>query len=217
MSNETESPLNADQIEEVMIAKSSKENEEKAEENCVEPKQNKNTEKRAYLEVNNIEKYKQFVLKPLETKRFKASETLSKVRDFLPLFKQTTDKLLNDFKENPDGVNIENVDEEDEHIEMNLALVAQSDSDSDDLDDSDEDEENSDEESSSSNNNDTSINSLNDLNLGFDVKDPNKLTGLKLTKSSKSKSKQLIKMIDSDQEQEVDKSKNEIENDPNSV
>ena len=90
--------------------------------------------KRAYLEVNeSVDKYKSFILKQLETKRLKSSETLSRVRDFLPLFKESTSKLLDTFKENPDELNIENVQEDEEHIEMNLAVV------SDDSDDSDDD------------------------------------------------------------------------------
>lgn len=97
--------------------------------------------KRNFLEVNDLQKYKQFVLKPLDTtKKFKPSETLSKVKDFLPLLRESTNKLLTDFKEKPDEINIENVDDEDEHIEMNLAMV------SDDDDDSDEDEDEDDEE-----------------------------------------------------------------------
>lgn len=153
-------------------------------------------EKRTFLEVNNAEKYKQFMLKPIETKRFKSSETLSRVRDFLPLLKQSTEKLMEDFKQNPDDVNIEKVDEEDEHIEMNLALVAQSESDS---DEEDEEEEDSDEEEDEESENESS-NSLDDLQLGFKVKDPNRIKKLKLSAQSELKAKNgLIQVIESNE------------------
>ncbi|CAF0753088.1 unnamed protein product [Brachionus calyciflorus] len=150
-------------------------------------------EKRAYLEVNNAEKYKSFMLNQLETKRFKPSSALSKVRDFLPMMKQSTEKLLEDFKENPDQVNIENVNDDDEHIEMNLALVAQSDSDSDDDDDESEEEEGEDEEESEG---DSSSNSLDDINLGIKVKNTTQLKKLKL--DPKKSRKGLVQVLNDD-------------------
>ena len=104
--------------------------------------------KRTFLEVNNVEKYKSFLIKPLETKRVKPSDTLDRVRQFLPMLKESTNKLLDEFKADPDRVNIENVDEEaEQHIEMNLALVP--DSNTDDSDE-DEDEEDDDEDEAKS-------------------------------------------------------------------
>lgn len=187
---------------------------------------NSNPNKRPYLEVNSAEKYKQFVIKPIETKPLKPSATLDRVRQFLPLMKESTNKLLDQFKSNPEEVNIENVEEEDEHIEMNLALVSDSgesdeDEEEDDDDDDgsksnklksyldllsgkagdDDDESDSDEEDED----DGSPNPLDDLNLGFKVKDPSKITNLKTTiqdgkheyKKNKHK-KQLIKIIESE-------------------
>ena len=186
---------------------------------------NSNPNKRPYLEVNSAEKYKQFVIKPIETKPLKPSATLDRVRQFLPLMKESTNKLLDQFKSNPEEVNIENVEEEDEHIEMNLALVSdsgESDEDEEEEDDDDgsksnklksyldllsgkggddDDESDSDEEDDD----DGSPNPLDDLNLGFKVKDPSKITSLKTTiqdgkheyKKNKHK-KQLIKIIESE-------------------
>lgn len=156
--------------------------------------------KRTFLAANpkpDIEKYKNFLIKPLETKRLKPSETLSKVRDFLPLLKDSTSKLLEDFKENPDSVNIENVGEDEQHIEMNLAYVTESESDS-----SDESEE-SEEQESDKNSEEGSLDesALTDVGLGFKVKDPS-LVNLRLATSVKTKMKPLIKMID-DQESEM--------------
>ena len=147
---------------------------------CVESKSNTNS-KRAYLEVNKAEQYKQFMLKPLETKKFKPSETLSKVRDFLPLLKESTSKLLDDFKENPDQLNIENVEEDEEHIEMNLAMVSESESDEDDDDDDDDDgEEESDDEDES----EDSSNPLDAIDLDIKVNDKTKLKKMKLPNSN---------------------------------
>lgn len=151
-------------------------------------------EKRAWLEVNNIEKYKPFLIDKLETKRFKPSSTLSKVRDFLPMLKQSTDKLLEEHRENPDQVNIENVEDDDEHIEMNLALVAQSGSDS----DSDENEENDEENQFDS---DSSENLADDINLGFKFKDPSKIKKLKLDSKKTPIRKDLIQVVDDSSEQ----------------
>lgn len=173
--------------------------------------------KRAFLEVSDqAQKYKQFMLKPLETKKLKASETLSRVKDFLPLLKQSTDKLLDEFKANPDELNIENVDEEDEHIEMNLAVVSEDSDDSDDDEDQyeeeesddDEDEEDSDEEGPPDEEGDDDDDTVTkkpkmkddqylDLDLGFKVKDPAKLDKLKLPSTSKATGKKpLIQIID---------------------
>lgn len=171
--------------------------------------------KRAFLEVSDAQKYKQFMLKPPETKKLKASEALSRVKDFLPLLKQSTDKLLVDYKENPDEVNIENVDDEDEHIEMNLALVSE---DSDDSDDDDEDEEDEEDESSDEDESEEETSEEGegdddtvtkkprkkdgdqylDLDLGFKVKDPSKIEKLKLPTTSKMASgkRPLIQIID---------------------
>ena len=138
------------------------------------------------------------MLKPLETKRFKPSEALSKVRDFLPILKDSTAKLLDEFKQNPDLLNIENVGEDEEHIEMNLAMVSESEGSSDD-NDSEEDEdieqdvESSFEKETSKN---SSPNPLEDLNLGFKVKIPS--NELKMPKSKVKKP--FIKMIDNKEE-----------------
>lgn len=158
----------------------------------------KSPEKRAWLEVNNIDKYKPFMINKLETKRFKPSSTLSKVRDFLPMLKQSTDKLLEEYKENPDKVNIENVDDEDEHIEMNLALVAQSDSDS---DEQEELQESDNDESDSNSNAGSSDNSIDNLDLGFKVKDPNKIKKLKLDSKKTPIRKDLIQVVDEESDQ----------------
>lgn len=154
-------------------------------------------EKRAWLEVNNVEKYKPFLIEKLETKRFKPSSTLSKVRDFLPMLKQSTDKLLEEHRENPDQVNIENVDEENEHIEMNLALVAQSDSDS-ESDDKEDSEENDEDNSSDSG---SSENVLDEINLGIKCKDPSKIKKLKLDSKKTPIRKDLIQIVDDHSEQ----------------
>ena len=146
-------------------------------------------QKRNILETNpDVEKYKSFLLKPHETKRFKPSEALDKVRNFLPDFKASTSKLMDAFKENPDAVNIESVEEGDQHIEMNLAYVTES-SDSDS--DNDEAPDNSDSSDSSS---DSVEKSIDPIGLGFEVKDLSQIS-LKL-KTSKPKNKPFIKIID---------------------
>jgi hypothetical protein len=167
--------------------------------------------KRNYLEVSSIEKYKNFVIKPLETKKFKPSDTLDKVRQFLPLLRESTNKLLEENKNNLDDLNIENVDEEDEHIEMNLAVVSDSgsDSDEDEYDEGEDDDENNDddeveEEDSVSSGNENSASGdgeddklVDEINLGFKVKDTTKLTKLKTSIEEGKKSKKiLIKMIE---------------------
>lgn len=172
--------------------------------------------KRTYLEVqknSDIEKYKNFLIKPLETKRLKPSDALSKVRDFLPLLKESTTKLLDDFKQNPDLVNMENVEDDEQHIEMNLAYVTESDSDSDS--DNGNTSSNSSSECSSENDDSTvqSPSALDELGLGFKVKDTTK-PKLKLT--SKLKKKPIIKIIDSKDAGEDQPDCNlEIENSPN--
>lgn len=151
--------------------------------------------KRNFLEVNNIEKYKQFMLKPIETKRLKSSDALAKVRDFLPLLKESTSKLLEDYKNNLNDLDIENVGEDEEHIEMNLAMVSDSDTDSDEDDDDDPEEEESGNEKSSD---DDSIDeSIDDLQLGFKVKNTNKFKKLKICNEPISKSKKnMIEILD---------------------
>ncbi len=148
----------------------------------------KSPTKRAF----EVEKYKNFLLKPLETKRMKPSETLSKVRDFLPLLKESTTRLIDDSKVNPDAFNMETVaDDDEQHIEMNLAYVLESsESDSDDSDDDDDDSEEDDE-------GEDEIGATTDLNsIGLDikVKDPSQLN-LKLTSGTSGK-KPMIKIID---------------------
>ncbi|RNA22012.1 hypothetical protein BpHYR1_046538 [Brachionus plicatilis] len=181
MSNEANVDINSDQDEATQESKQST--------------TLKSPEKRAWLEVNKIEKYKPFLINKLETKKFKPSSTLSKVRDFLPMLKQSTDKLLEEYKENPDQVNIENVDDEQEHIEMNLALVAQSDS------DSDEQEESEGSEGQNESGSDSSADSIDDLNLGFKVRDPNKVKKLNLDSKKTPIRKDLIQVVNDDQEQ----------------
>jgi hypothetical protein len=159
--------------------------------------------KRNYLEISELDKYKNLLIKkPLETKKFKPSEALDRVRQFLPNFMQSTDKLLDEHKDNPAGVSIEDVtDESEQHIEMNLALIPESDSDSDD-EDSDEDED-EDEEESENGDVESSPNSVDDLQLGFKARDPNKIKRLKLnTGVSKKPNVRLIQVIDNDQETE---------------
>jgi hypothetical protein len=170
--------------------------------------------KRTFLEVNNIEKYKQFLIKPLETKRLKQSDTLDRVRQFLPMLKESTNKLLEDFKSNPDKFNIENVEDENgQHIEMNLALMPTNESNSDEDSDEDEgaDDDNlknylklfnqGDDESDDDEDTASESNSLDEIGLGFKVDNPNDIKKLK-TNGSKLNGKkgQLIKIIDSDHE-----------------
>jgi hypothetical protein len=201
--------------------------------------------KRTFLEVNNVEKYKQFLIKPLETKRLKPSDTLDKVRQFLPMLKESTSKLLDDFKSNPDKLNIENVEDEDgQHIEMNLALVSESESGSEDDDEEDEDDDESNEDENASNKNklkkylnlfneidgdedsdddddeededseedeteSLEPNPLDDLQLGFKVKNPNEIRKLKtgLEVHGKKSKRNLIKLIEPEEESNHDEEK----------
>jgi hypothetical protein len=95
-------------------------------------------DKRPYLEVNEANTYKSFLLKPFETKRLKTSDALEKVKQFLPSLKESTDKLIDDNKDDMQRINIENIDDKsDQIIEMNLAFV----SDSEDTDDADDDDD----------------------------------------------------------------------------
>jgi hypothetical protein len=177
-----------------------------------EIKSNTSPSKRTFLEVNDIEKYKKFLVKPLETKKFRPSEALSRVRDFMPLFKESTDKLLDEHKANPEVLNIENVQEDEEHIEMNLALIPDEsdEEDSDELEEDERSDSNSNETSSSDDyneeneNNETSSSSVEDINLGFKVKNVNKLKKLKLSTQDSSKSKTNKNMIQIIQNQEED-------------
>jgi hypothetical protein len=104
------------------------------------------TSKSTLLEVNNMDKYKSFLINKPETQAMKPSEALSRVRQFLPMLKESTDKLLEEYKDKPDELNIENVGEEDEHIEMNVAFVPEGSSDDDEDEDEDEDDDTEEEE-----------------------------------------------------------------------
>lgn len=173
-----------------------------------EPCSSKNTEsetknsttspsKRCFLDVNpnsDLNKYKQLLLNPVETKRFKPSEALSKVRDFLPEMKESTLKLMNDCKEQPDLVNMENVEEDEKHIELNLAYVLESDTD----DSSDNSLVKNSSTSESSSENESDNNEIDSIGLGFKVKDPSDIS-LKIEK--KVKKKPFIKIIETDQNQ----------------
>jgi hypothetical protein len=162
--------------------------------------------KRSYLEINEtVNKYKPFMLKQLETKKLKPSETLSRVRDFLPLLKESTSKLLDAFKENPDELNIENVQEDEEHIEMNLAVVSESEDSDDESDQEDEDETDTDDETEESN----ESNPLEQIDLDIKVTDKTKMNKIKLTKNKKV-NKPMIKIVnDIDQQQNDDDSDDE--------
>lgn len=166
----------------------------------------KHASKRQYLEVNNAETVKKLLVKPTEIKRVKPSETLAKVREFLPLLKESTSRLMDEFKANPERVDIENVEEGDEHIEMNLALMPQGDSDS-DSDDGEEDESEDEEETEESD--DETNSDLEELELGFKVKDPNRLKKLKLAKTSSGTKKSLISEIGSEDKKQEEES-NEV-------
>jgi hypothetical protein len=159
---------------------------------------NTSSGKRNFLEVNDLDKYKNLLLnKPFETKRLKPSEALDRVRQFLPNFKQSTEKLLDEHKERPDEVNIENVEDEAEHIEMNLALIPESGSDSNEDDSDEEEEEEDDEEESENEGPESSPNSVDDLKLGFKARDPNRIKKLKLGTGSKAaKARNMIQIID---------------------
>ena len=180
--------------------------------------------KRNFLEVNNTEKYKQFLIKPFETKRLKQSDTLDKVRQFLPMLKESTNKLLDDFKANPEKLDIENVeDEDDQHIEMNLALVPDSGSDeeSDNDDESDDDHdstnknklnkymsllngnnESDDDDDEEEEDESSEPNPLDELKLGFKVDNPNEIKKLKtsLNQSENKSKRNLIKVIETCEE-----------------
>lgn len=160
--------------------------------------------KRCFLDVNpnsDLNKYKQLLLNPIETKRFKPSEALSKVRDFLPQMKESTIKLMNDYKEKPDLVNMENVEEGEKHIELNLAYVLESDTDENsDYDDLNKETSSSDSSSESDSESNNSPSGIDSIGLGFKVKEPSGIS-LKIEKNSKKK-KPLIKMIEVDQEDE---------------
>lgn len=196
-------PSNADKTSATTTTEAIEDNHD-----SVEPKPT--ASKRAYLDVKeSVDKYKPFMLKQLETKKFKPSEALNKVRDFLPFFKESTNKLLDAFKENPNELNIENVQEDEEHIEMNLAVVSESESDEDDDDedeeDDDDDEDDEDEgeydEDEESSDNEDSVNSknpLNAINLDIKVKDKTKLTKIKLSKSNSNKP--MITLLDKNEE-----------------
>lgn len=154
--------------------------------------------KRNYLEVNKTDTMKKLLVKPSEIKPMKPSEALARVREFLPLLKESTNKLVAEAKIDPLAVDIENVGEEDEHIEMNLALMPEnSDSDSDD-DESDEDEDSDEQDEDDESPNDTEE-SINQLGLGFKVKDPNRIKRLKLEKPSANNKKPLISEINTDE------------------
>lgn len=149
--------------------------------------------KRGYLEVNEAGKYKSLLLKPLETKKMKPSEVMSRVREFLPMFKESTAKLFDENKDNLDALNIENVEDDEDHIEMNLALIPD---DSDDSDDSDEQEYEEEESEKSENESEEDSDDLGDtLQLGFKVKDPSKINKLKT--SSNKLGKDMIQVIES--------------------
>lgn len=165
----------------------------------------KSPTKRSFLDVNDMDtpstnaatsKYKNFLLKPLETKRLKPSEALSKVRNFLPFLKESTDKLMTEYKLNPDLVNMEsNVDEEDQHIEMNLAYVPESDSDSEDSDESNDNSEESSDDSDGGEEEAEGVDALKEIGLGFTVSDPSKKK-LRLTAKVKRKNKPVIQVIE---------------------
>ena len=154
----------------------------------------KSPTKRAF----EVDKYKNFLLKPLETKRLKPSEALSKVRDFLPLLKESTSRLMDDFKLNPDAVNMENVaDDEEQHIEMNLAYVLESESSGSDSEDSDSDSEDDDELEEE----EGATTDLASIGLGIKVKDSSQIS-LKLSAGTSGK-KPMIKLLDDDDSAEV--------------
>lgn len=140
--------------------------------------------KRQYLEVNKAETMKKLLIKPCETKPVKPSETLARVREFLPLLRESTNKLVEESKQNPAAVDIENVDEEDEHIEMDLALIPDdSDEDSDEDEEDDEEEEDEEEEETDDSDDEEDVKTqetLKELGLGFQVKNPDRIKRLKL-------------------------------------
>ena len=161
-----------------------------------------NNNKRSYLEINEtVNKYKPFMLKQLETKKLKPSETLSKVRDFLPLLKESTSKLLDAFKENPDDLNIENVQEDEEHIEMNLAVVSESEDSDDESDQEDEEEEETDTDDETEESNES--NPLEQIDLDIKVTDKTKMNKIKLTKNKKV-NKPMIKIVNDIDQQHDD-------------
>ena len=117
----------------------------------------------------------------------------------MPLFKESTSKLLDTFKENPDELNIENVQEDEEHIEMNLAVVSESEDSDDESDQEDEEEEtDTDDETEESN----ESNPLEQIDLDIKVTDKTKMNKIKLTKNKKV-NKPMIKIVnDIDQQQD---------------
>jgi hypothetical protein len=162
------------------------------------------------------------------------------------MLKESTSKLLNDFKANTDKLNIENVEDEDgQYIEMNLALVSESESGSEDDDEEDEDDdddesnedenashknklkkylnlfneidddedsdEDDDEEEDSDEDETESLepNPLDDLQLGFKVKNPNEIRKLKtgLELNGKKSKRNLIKLIEPEEESNHDEEK----------
>lgn len=158
--------------------------------------------KRQYLEVNKAETIKKLLIKPCEIKPVKASEALARVREFLPLMKESTNKLMEESKLNPSAVDIENVDDEDEHIQMDLALMPEdSDSDSDEDDDDDDEDEEDEDESEEDDEDDETKESLKELGLEFKVTDPNRIKRLKLEKPNAATStKKLISEISNEGE-----------------
>ena len=195
-------------------------------EDCVTSKEleapctSKSPTKRSLLEVDQgsfeaANKYKKFMMlkQPLETKRLEPSATLSKIKDFLPFLKESTDKLMTEYKLNPDLVNMEsNVDEDEQHIEMNLAYVPESDSESEE-----ETEEESDEESegeAGGEENDEGVSGLKEIGLGFTVKDPNnKKLRLAMSGRVKAKNRPVIEVIEDGQDHPTTSQENEEEED----
>jgi hypothetical protein len=161
--------------------------------------------KRAFLEISELDKYKNLLInKPFETKKLKTSDTLNRVKQFLPSLKESTDKLLEAFKENPSNFDIENCENDDNVIEMNLQFVKESDSDSDSDDDDDDDkssEENSDNDKSKEGN-DLKVKKVLDINELIE-KDQIKITGDTLFKNKKIK-KPFIKIINNNNENSQD-------------
>lgn len=191
----------------------------------------KSTQK--FLEFNQLDKYKSFLLNKLETKPTKPSDTLSRVREFLPMLKESTAKLLDEFKENPDELNIENVGDDDEHIEMALAFVPEESNSSNDSDEDEEDSESSEEsdfeedeedlsegkeEEGGENDNkrkieeensNSSSEALDQIGLGF-IKYKSKAK-LKLTANDNKKfKKNLIQVIENDEKNAENKNENNV-------
>lgn len=155
--------------------------------------------KRAFLEISELDKYKNLLInKPFETKKLKTSDTLNRVKQFLPSLKESTDKLLEAFKENPSNFDIENCENDDNIIEMNLQFVKESDSDSDSDDDSVDDESSEeDRDDNSKEGDDLKEKKLLDINELIE-KDQIKITGDTLFKNKKIK-KPFIKIINNNE------------------